>query len=194
MAVKIPPNIIIALIVVFLMIIVIFGFFAQALFGGPEVTAAKTIADQVNLACDERAGFKTNFNVFLPDSKGVPPDREFFYMAIDKNYLLLLSREEKGSLGAQFADFASCACKKTLKTLSQAFFCSCNEGIDDIRKIELKNCENDNIIVCGKTQTSERCGKFQFEAEEGKESLTFNLERKQEPNGDEKLLLIYSRA
>ena len=198
MATKIPVLTIFALITVLFMIIVIGGFFAQAIFGGPEITAAKTIAEQIDMACSEGEGFRTNFNVFLPDSKGVLPSREFFYVAVDKNYLLLLSREEKGSFTNQIADFASCACKKVsgaqkmLKAASQILRCDCNAGNSEIKKIELRNCEDNKIIVCGKPGTGEpRCGRFQFESSEGKESVTFNLERRTESNGNEKLLLNY---
>jgi|GEM_PF-2853828 len=189
MAIKIPPKLIIALFAVLILVLVFWTFFMQVLFGGPEVKAAKEIAEQIESACKEE-GYNVTFDVYLPDSKGVPPDAYFFFIAIDDHKLILLGRRygiEKNDLAAQFSDFLSCACANVVSfTLGggkysygfSRFVCNCKEGIRQYKMFSLDTCMKNNIPICWKDDAgNSKCGKFQFESNEGKEDLLFTITR-----------------
>ncbi|MGC8940981.1 MAG: hypothetical protein ACP5JY_03020 [Candidatus Nanoarchaeia archaeon] len=204
MAVKIPPNLIIALFAVLIITIVFFSFFMQILFGGPEIKAAKEIASQIEIACKEEPGYNFTFDVVLPDSKGVPPDAYFFFIAIDDHKLMLLGRRwgiEKNDYLAQFSDFLSCACANvvTFAIGSKGYglarwACHCREGIRLYKTISLDECAKNNIPICWKDeqQNNINCGKFQFESNEGKEDLLFNIST-ESFGATKRVILTYQR-
>ena len=176
MAIKIPPQLIIALVVVVVMVLVIFSFFAQTLFSGPELTAARDIAEVLDDACREQ-NLLTNFNVFLPDSKQGLTHREYFYIALSDYDLLLRARREAVDLKASFVDYVTGA-----------------PGERTLKVIELKNCKSNKVQICVKFESGkEKCDDFKFEANEGKESLTFTVNKTQELTGFNKLTLSYTR-
>lgn len=194
MAEKIGPLIIIALIMVGLMIF--FGLmpYLQVLLGGPEYTAQKTIAEQINIACAEGSGYSTTFSIFMPDSKGArPPNIDFLSFAVDQQHLLLIATRygaATGDIVSQFQDFLSCACTYTAKTfVSKYLSCGCKEGVRVLKDVQLDDCRKNNIQLCGsfgKTQTTEMCDRFSFESQEGRENLQMKIERK-----DNKVILSY---
>ncbi|MEM2873921.1 MAG: hypothetical protein QW063_00475 [Candidatus Nanoarchaeia archaeon] len=196
MAIKIPPLVIFALIMVGLMIY--FGIlpFFQVFFGGPEYTAQKTIAEQLNLACSEEPGFSATFSVFMPDSKGArPPDIDFLSLAIDKQHLLLIATRygvATGDIISQFQDFLSCTCTYAAQALISKYLnCNCKEGVRVLKDIPLEECRKRNIQLCGNFDTTEMCDTFSFESQEGKENLQFIVKKIKQGNKD-KVILSYN--
>lgn len=179
-ATKTMVYLIVALIIVVLMVSTVGGFYASVLFSGPELKASSTIRDSLNAACIEQPGFVTTFNVFLPDSMESLSHKSYFYIAIDNYKLLLRTKEEAKDMTTAFMDFVTG-----------------RPGDITIKEYDLKSCKDDNVLVCGKLDTDvETCsppGKFQFESNEGKESLTFTLNRTKDSNGD-KVILSYERG
>jgi hypothetical protein len=166
-------GVIIAIIVVGIMVLTFGSFFTQALSGGSEYKAATDIADVLNGACMEGQGYVTTFNVFLPDSKSGQAHNSYFYIAVSNYTLLLRSRTEATDIITSFVDFAiNRPGESTLKT------------------IQLKTCRDKGVQVCIKSDTEKKCNDFQFESNEGEESLTFAVNR----TGIKELDLNYTRA
>jgi hypothetical protein len=175
MAVKIPPQIIIALVVVVIMVLVIGGFLNQTLFSGPEFKATSDIAEMLDQVCDSGAPFTTTFNVYLPDSKQGIDHNQFFYIAVDDYKLMLVAKEEARDILTSIVDY-----------LSQ------RPGERTLKKIDLKICKQKEIQICGAFEDGNQlCDKFQFESNEGKESLTFVIKHEQDPQ--DRVILSYTR-
>jgi hypothetical protein len=204
MAVRIPPALIIALVETGLIVLVIFWFFAPAIFGGPEITAAKNIAEMLDEACKEEDSYmKTMFNEVLPDSKGADPPY-YLFIAVEQGSLMLVAKRGNNDLGGMVQDFLSCTCSKLtqsstatrvssqlFKSAAKLLDCSCKEGTRVLKTIQLKSCWEQDIRVCGNDESGERCDRFQFESHEGHESLTFTVEAFP---GTSKVVLSYSRS
>ena len=161
MAVKIPPKTIISLVITILIIIVVYAVIAP-IFTGPEVTAWKTLGDEINAVCGSSSDMETQVNIFLPDSKGSTSlNLVFFYLAVDQDQFVLARRTygaEKNDILVNFVDWVRN-----------------KPGNKVIRERTLNNCAKNKIQICGLFDSTKKCGAFQFESEEGKESLTFTI-------------------
>lgn len=178
MAARTMVGIIIALIVIGFMVLTFWGFFAQAIFGGPEYKAAEGIADALNGACMEQSPYVTTFNIFLPDFKSGAAHKEYFYIAISNYSVLLRARKEANDITVAFIDFAAG-----------------KSGEETLKEIPLKACKDKDVQVCilvdmGLLGTVKKCNNFQFESNEGMESLTFVLNR----TYARELVMNYTRA
>ncbi len=176
MAVKIPPQLIVALIVVILMVFVVFGFFSTVLFGGPEIQATKDIAEVLQTACEQPAPFTTTFNTVLPNSKQGATHKQYYYMTLDNYNLSLQAKNEANDIIVAFVDYVRQPQQKPIKTIA------------------LKSCMDRNIRICSALDSSTKiCGPVSFGSTEGQESLTFTVSRTKTGNLDE-VTLSYTRA
>jgi len=177
--VSITIGVLIAIIIVVIMTFFIGNFFFSFLFGGPAEKAAKSIADQINSVC--RSKDAINFNEFLPDSVGNNIlNIKYFFIVIDNSNkeLRLLARPyregEPQDLKEKFFDFLAI-----------------RPDEEEILTRNLDDCEG--IDICRQTRTGEtKCGKFQFESNEGFESLSFSMSYV-EINETEQIIISYER-
>jgi len=180
-ATKVMVYLIIALFVVIIMVGTVGGFYATVLFSGPEsIKATSTIAESLEAACKERPGFETTFNVFMPDSMEAEGHKSYFYVAV-KNYVMMLrTRNEATDVPTAIIDFVTN-----------------RPGEQTVKEYSLTACKDRDILVCGMLDAEEICSppsNFQFEPNEGKESLTFVLNRTNDTLGREKVTLSYARG
>jgi len=164
MAVKIPPKTIISLVITILIVIVVYAVIAP-IFTGPEVTAWKTLGDEINSACGSSQDMESQVSIYLPDSKGnTPLNTIFYYLAVDQYQFILARRTygaEKNDILVNFVDWIRN-----------------KPGNKVLRERTLTNCAKNNMQVCGQFDSSQLCNKFQFESEEGKEALTVTIFKK----------------
>ena len=179
-ATKIMVYLIVALIVVVIMVGTVGGFYATVLFSGAEpLKATSTIVDSLEDACGEKPGFVTTFNVFMPDSMEAGGHKSYFYVALDNYMVLLRTKEEATDVPTQIIDFITN-----------------RPGEQPVEEYNLKICRNNDVMICSMLDAEEICSppnKFQFEPNEGKESLTFKLNRTKDIMGD-KVILSYDRG
>jgi len=183
MANKIPPDIIISLIILVIFVIVVASIILP-IFTGPEVTAQKTLAEEIDNACAAETGTVKQTTIYLPDSKGnTGLNLVFFYLAIDQDSLILARR----TFGVETNDI--------LVLFTE--FIKNKPGNKILRETVLNNCLKDNVQICGQLDANNpsdlKCNSFQFESEEGKESLSFTI-TKTIVNNAQRVILSYARA
>jgi hypothetical protein len=179
MTVKIPPQVIISLIVTVVMIIVVYAIMAPIL-TGQEARAFSQLGDAIDQACGEPTGVQ-QISIFMPDSAGnTELNTVFFYFAVDqsKSSLILARRTygvEKNDYLVNFVDWVRG-----------------KEGNKVIRERILKTCLSKHVQVCAQFDPKKdpKCGDYQFESEEGKEALSFTLNRTRA----DRLVLSYTRS
>lgn len=188
MAVKIPPKTIISLFITIMIVIVVYAIIAP-IFTGPETAAWKTLGDEINNVCGSSQNAVSQVSIYLPDSKGSTGlNLVFFYLAIDHDTLALARRTfgvEKNDVLINFVDYVRNKPGNSLvRTVGK------NPRV-------LSNCLKNNIRICGMLDPAKldvvKCDSFQFESEEGKESLTFTI-NKTTYQGKPTVLLSYTKA
>lgn len=178
MTTEIPIETIIALVITFLIAVVAYAVIAP-IFTGPEVTAWKTLGDEINIICNSEVGTARQVTVYLPDSKGnTPLNLVFLYLAVNQDNFILARRTygvEKSDIVQQFADWVRN-----------------RPGNKVLRERTLNNCLNNKVQICGQfgDPPLRFCNNFQFESEEGKESLGFTITKLPANT----VLLSYTRA
>ncbi len=180
MSIKIPPKTIISLIITIIMIVVVYAIIAPIL-TGQQVRAFNQLGDALEQACASNTNDVRQLTIFMPDSSGnTELNTVFYYLAVDqsKRSLVLASRTygvEKNDYLVQFVDYVRG--KPGNKIISERV---------------LKNCLNAGIRVCGQFDPTKdpNCGDYQFEPEEGAESLSFTLNKTTES----KVLMSYTRT
>ena len=173
MVTKIPVRALIAIVVVAIMIGTVYSVLSPIL-TGQEVKSWATVASNLEEICSADTDTARQFNIFMPDSSGnTKLNVVFFYLAVDQNKLLLGKRTygvEKNDYLVQFVDWVRG-----------------KPGNKVVREKILKSCRG--ISICGKFDSQEKCNRFQFEANEGHELLTFTVRKPL----DNKIVLSYSR-
>lgn len=180
MTVKIPPETIISLIIVVIIVIVVYALLSPIL-TGQQVRALNQLGDAMDEACGEPVGAVQQISIFMPDSAGSTElNTVFFYLAVDqsKRSLILARRTygvEKNDYVVNFVDWVRN-----------------KPGNAVLREMVLKNCLSRNVQVCAQFDPNKdpNCGDYQFESEEGKESLSFTLTK----TTANKLVLSYTRS
>jgi hypothetical protein len=163
---KIPINAIISLVIVCIIVLVVAALIIP-IFKSPEIIAYKTLAEEINKACAAKSGVN-QITIFMPDSRGNNAlNLVFFYLAIDHNKLILARR----TFGVENNDIL----------VSFTEFIRNKPGNAIIKETTLSNCENNNVQICGQLDPNNPlslvCDRFQFESEEGRESLSFTINK-----------------
>jgi hypothetical protein len=180
MTVQIPPKTIMSLIITIFIVIVVYALIAPIL-TGQQVRAWNQLGDAIDGVCGESVGTVQQLTIFMPDSAGSTSlNTVFFYLAVDQSARsLILSRRtygiEKNDYVAQFVDYVSN-----------------KPGNTKMGERILKKCLSNNVQVCAQFDPNKdpNCGDYQFESEEGKESLSFTLNK----TTANKVILSYTRS
>jgi hypothetical protein len=174
---------IIALVLTVLMAVVVYGVIAP-IFTGPEITAWKTLGNEIDAVCGADTNTVQQISIVLPDSRGnTPLNLVFFYLAVDQDNFILARRTygaEKNDILVNFVDWVRS-----------------KPGNKIIRERVLDNCLNNNVRICGQLDPNKpldlKCNSFQFESGEGNEALSFTI-TKTTVNRIDTVVLSYTRA